>query len=74
MMTVLFVKNNAGRDVISEARFAGQTANAEWCEKALKAMDPNSEWQSPEIITRMTEELWADYKQYLPERIRVNYQ
>lgn len=66
MITLLFMKNKAGRDVIAQARYLGQEANAVWCEKALATMDPHTKWQSEETIARLTNRLRVECDELFP--------
>lgn len=45
-LTVLVIKNQAGCDVVAEARYVGNEDNAVWCEKAIKTLGPGTKFRS----------------------------
>ena len=55
-LAVLVIKNQAGRDVVAEARYMGNEDNAVWCEKAIKTL-PGTKFRSKMEIERLLNRL-----------------
>lgn len=52
-LVFLMAKNGEGRDAAAEARWAGQEANAKWCEDVIERLDPEHKYQSETELNRL---------------------